>query len=127
MYVLINSLNSGAPGCRRGVSRPHCSENLVTYRAKKFGYHALALHPSVRAPLHVNQCDLSLFKTSFPEIFLRDCQGRFTACIFDIGRTCYVQLIPVQTRYPLISITQHIAGLCLELIEITCFLKLTAV
>ena len=56
-------------------------------------------------------------------------QPWFTVYFFEIGHQCYDQLTPVKTRYPLISITDHIVGSSLQL---ACFyrspvlLKLTA-
>ena len=52
-----------------------------------------------------------------------DLQPWFTMHLFDIGYPCYAQLTPVNLRYPLTSITCHIAGSGLELIEVTCFLE----
>ena len=40
-----------------------------------------------------------------------------------IGHSCYDQLIPVKTRYPVACIMHHIAGLSLEHIKVTCFVK----
>jgi len=60
-------------------------------------------------------------KTSFPRIFSKEIGRAGLQRGFDIEQPWYVQLILVQTRYPLTSITQHIEGSCLELIEITCF------
>ena len=45
---------------------------------------------------------------------------------FDIGHPCYGQLTPVKTRYPLVGLTGPYRGLKFRLIEVTCFLKLTA-
>ena len=47
---------------------------------------------------------------------------------FDIGHPFYVKLTPVKTRYPLtrIDFCDHIAGSSFVLIEVKCFLKLTA-
>ena len=49
-------------------------------------------------------------------------QPWFTVYFFDIGHPSYDQLTPVKTRYPLTSIV----GSSLLLIEVECFLKLTA-
>ena len=52
--------------------------------------------------------------------------GLITVYFFDIGHLCYDQLIPVKTRYLLTVSRNHIAGSSVQLIEVTCFLKLTA-
>ena len=51
-------------------------------------------------------------------------QPWFTVYFFDIGHPYYDQLTPVKPRYPLTSITDHIAGLTLQLIEVKCFFDL---
>ena len=51
-------------------------------------------------------------------------QPWFTVYFFDIGR--YDQLTPVKPRYPLTSITCHMAGSILQFIEVNWFFKLTA-
>ena len=52
----------------------------------------------------------------------RHWEGGFTVSIFHIGHTCYVQLSPVKTRYPLTIITRPCIVSCLKLIKVTCFL-----
>ena len=52
-------------------------------------------------------------------------QPWFAVYFFDIGQPCYDQLTPVKTRYPLTSITRPYRVSSLQLIEVTCFLKLT--
>ena len=49
-----------------------------------------------------------------------------TSLQFDIGDPFYGQLTAVKSRYPLTSTTWPYRGLRLELIEVKCFLKLTA-
>ena len=53
-------------------------------------------------------------------------QPWFTVYFFDIGHPCYDQLTPVKPRYPLTSITCHMAGSILQFIEVNWFFKLTA-
>ena len=53
-------------------------------------------------------------------------QPWFIVSFFDIGHLCYDQLTHIKTRYLLTVSRDPIAGSSVQLIEVTCFLQLTA-
>ena len=55
----------------------------------------------------------------------RDMHPWFTVYFFDSGQSCYDQLKPVKTRYPLTSSSDFMASSSLRLIGFECFLKFT--
>jgi len=84
--------------------RPHCLENLVTHRAKKFWQSCDC--SSIRMPLHVKSREMSLCNSPIPKVFLLKIgRGWFPMHVFTIGHPCYFLLTPAKTRYVLTSIT----------------------